>query len=306
MVGMCDTRTFPAHGTSTRLPRVQPGDFFDYVPLDPARLRLTTAIDVLIGVGATVVMVAALTGQPVLYSSSSPVMSPFTALSLFIMVAVRQARVHLETWPMVLSLAMTGLVLGGNVASMLMLAVSPPEVWQTFPYLVLTSTMTSTGLILFCSYDIVTALRETPDSAFIVDDVLIHLALVPGGLSLLGYLLSNPTYLSVHADPRVGISPLEMGFMGLYATAAILTNSRLFLWRFLASGWANRVAFALLFANQFVAPLVVALLLSKPGASGPGVELFVMLAGVVTTISFLLLQARTLRRAAPVGATPAR
>ena len=275
------------------------GDFFDFVPLEPFRLRLTTIIDALIGVGAVVVIGASILGQPVLYAAASPVMSPFTALSLLIMVAVRQARVHLDTWPMVLSLAMTGLVLGGNVASMLMLAVSPPEVWQSFPLLVLTSTMTSTGLVLFCLYDMVTAMRETPDSAFIMDDVLIHLALVPGGLSLLGYLLSNPTYLSIHADPRVGISPLEMGFLGLYAVAAILSNSRLFLWQFLASRWANRVVFALLFVNQFVAPLAVGLLLGKRGASGPGIELFVMLAGVVTTIVFLLLQARTMRRVAP-------
>ncbi len=281
---------------------MKPGDFFDYVRLEPARLRLTTAIDVLIGVGAAVVMAAWLVGHPVLYSTSSPVMSPFTALSLFIMVAVRQARLHLETWPMVLSLAMTGLVLGGNIASTLLLAVSPPEVWATFPDLVLTSAMTSTGLVLFCLYDLVTSLRETPDSAFIMDDVLIHLALVPGGLSLLGYLLGNPTYLSIHTDPRIGISPLEMGFLGLYATAALVSNPRLFLWRFLTASWANRVVFALLFVNQFVAPLVVALLLSRPGASGPGVELFVMLAGVITTISFLLLQARVMRRAVAGGA----
>jgi hypothetical protein len=275
---------------------VKPGDFFDYVPLDRTRLRLTTVIDLLLGVGAAAVMAAWLAGRPILYSMSAPVMSPFTALSIFVMVAVRQARLHLETWPMVLSLAMTGLVLGGNVSSILMLAVSPPGLWAAFPDLVLTSAMTSIGLILFCLYDLVTSLRETPESAFIMDDILIHLALVPGGLSLLGYLLGNPTYLSVHADPRVGISPLEMGFMGLYATAAIVSNPRLFLWRFLAAGWANRVAFAVLFVNQFVAPFVVALLLSKPGASGPGVELFVMLAGVVTTISFLLLQAGVMRR----------
>jgi hypothetical protein len=275
---------------------VQPGDFFDYVPLERTRLRLATAIDVLLGVGAAAIGAAWLAGHPVLYSTSAPVMSPFTALSLFLMVAVRQARLHLDTWPMVLSLAMTGLVLGGNVASILMLATSPPEIWASFPNLVLTSAMTSIGLVIFCFYDLVTALRETPESAFIMDDVLVHLALVPGGLSLLGYLLGNPTYLSVHADPRVGISPLEMVFMGLYATAAIVSNPRLFLWRFLAGGWANRVVFAVLFVNQFVAPLVVALLLSKPAASGPGVELFVMLAGVVTTIAFLLLQARVMRR----------
>ena len=156
--------------------------------------------------------------------------------------------------------------------------------------------MTSLGLVLFCLHDLVVELRDTPESAFIVDDILIHLALVPGAVSLLGYLLNNPTYLSVHADPRIGISPLEMGFMALYAACALVSNPRLFLWRFLAGGWNNRVVFAVLFANQFVAPVVVGLLLSRPGAKGPGVELYVMLAGAVATISFLLLQARVQRR----------
>jgi hypothetical protein len=223
-------------------------------------------------------------------------MSAFTAFSLLIMVGVRQARLRFEVWPMPLSLAMTGLVLGGNVSSIVMLALMPPELWASFSGMVLTSTMTSVGLVLFCLYDLVIALRETPESAFLMDDLLIHLALVPGGLSLLGYLLGNPTYLSVHADPRVGISPLEMAFLALYATAAIVSNPRLFLWRFLAAGWTNRLVFALLFANQFVAPVVVALLFSTRGAKGPGIELFVMLAGVVTTLTFLLLQARVYRR----------
>lgn len=275
-----------------------PGDFFDFVPLERARLRLTTAIDALLGAGSAVVLVAWLAGQPVFYSAAAPVMSPFTALSLFLMVAVRQAQLHLETWPMALSLAMSGLVLGGNLSSMIMLATTPAELWASFPGLVLTSVLTSIGLVTFCAYDLVIALRRTPESAFIVDDLLLHLALVPGGLSLLGYLLGNPVYLSIHADPRVGISPLEMIFMGLYAVAAVVANPRLFLWRFLASGWTSRAVFALLFANQFVAPLVVAVLLSTPGARGPGLELYVMLAGVVATMSFLLLQARHLRPAA--------
>ncbi len=277
---------------------MQPGDFFDFVPLERSRLRATTAIDVVLGAGCAVVLGAWLVGQPVFYSATSPVLSPFTALSLLLMVAVRQAQLHLETWPMALSLAMTGLVLGGNVSSMVMLAMTPAELWASFPGLVLTSVMTSAGLIVFCAYDLVVALRRTPDSAFILDDLLIHLALVPGGLSLLGYLLGNPTYLSVHADPRVGISPLEMAFLGLYAVAAVVSNPRLFLWRFLGAGWANRAVFAVLFVNQFVAPLVVALLLAKPGTSGPGIELFVMLAGVVATMAFLLLQARQAPRAA--------
>ena len=105
---------------------------------------------------------------------------------------------------------------------------------MSFSGVVLTSAMTSLGLVLFCAYDLVIAPRDTPQSPFILDDLLIHLALVPGGLSLLGYLLGNPTYLSVHGDPRVGISPLEMAFMALYAVAAVVSNPRLFLWRFLA------------------------------------------------------------------------
>jgi hypothetical protein len=181
---------------------------------------------------------------------------------------------------------------------MLLLWVMPPNLQASFPGIVLTSAMTSLGLVLFCLHDLVVELRDTPESAFILDDVLIHLALVPGAVSLLGYLLGNPTYLSVHADPRIGISPLEMGFMALYAASALVSNPRLFLWRFLASGWNNRVVFALLFVNQFVAPVVVGLLLSSPGSRGAGIELYVALAGAVATISFLLLQARVQRRPA--------
>lgn len=274
------------------------GDFFDFVPLDRTPLRATTAIDAVLGVGSLAVLIGWLTGHPILYSSTSPVMSPFTALSLLIMVVTRQARLHLETWPMVLSLAMTGLVLGGNLSSILMLATMPPELWASFPDLVLTSTMTSIGLVVFCAYDLIIELRDTPESAFIMDDLLIHLALVPGGLSLLGYLLGNPTYLSIHLDPRVGISPLEMAFLGLYAAAAVVSNPRLFLWRFLTERWSNRLVFGLLFINQFVAPLIVALLLATPDTRGPGPEIFVMFAGVTATLSFLLLQARIARRGA--------
>lgn len=280
------------------------GDFFDFVPLERTRLRATTAIDALLCAGSLVVLVAWAVGRPLLYSPVSPVMSPFTALSILIMVVTRQARLHLETWPMVLSLAMTGLVLGGNASSIVMLTTTPREIWASFPNLVLTSVMTSIGLVLFCTYDFIIELRDTPDSAFIVDDLLVHLALVPGGLSLLGYLLGNPTYLSIHADPRVGISPLEMAFLGLYAVAAVVSNPRLFLWQFLAAGWSSRLVFALLFVNQFVAPLIVALVLSAPASRGPGIEVFVMLAGVVTTMSFLLLQARGARRSALVGTQP--
>jgi hypothetical protein len=267
-------------------------------PLGASERRLATALDAAIALGSLVVMLGWFVGRPIAYSDAVPVMSPFTAFSLLIMVGVRQARLHYESWPVTQSLALTGLVLGGNVASMLLLWVMPPNLQASFPGIVLTSAMTSLGLVLFCLHDLVVELRDTPESAFILDDVLIHLALVPGGVSLLGYLLNNPTYLSVHADPRIGISPLEMGFMALYAASALVSNPRLFLWRFLASGWNNRVVFAVLFVNQFVAPVVVGLLLSKPGATGAGIELYVALAGAVATISFLLLQARVQRRPA--------
>jgi len=280
----------------------------DHLPIGTSQRRFTTAVDAVLAVAAAGVMLAWIAGSPILYTPTAPVMSAFTAFSLLIMVLVRQARIHVETWPMALSLAMTGLVLGGNVSSIVMLAMMPPRLWASFSGIVLTSTMTSIGLVLFCLYDFVIALRDTPRSAFLMDDMLIHLALVPGGVSLLGYLLGNPTYLSVHEDPRVGISLLEMAFLALYAAGAIVSNPRLFLWRFLAAGWTNRLVFAGLFVNQFVAPVLVALLLPTPGSRGPGVELFVMLAGVVTTLSFLLLQARVAARSAgpdrPRTATP--
>lgn len=282
-----------------------PDDFpSDHAPIGASRRQSTTAIDAVLAVAACGVMLAWLVGSPLFYSPAAPVMSAFTAFSLLLMVLVRQARLHLATWPIALSLAMTGLVLGGNVSSIVMLAMTPPELWASFPGIVLTSTMTSVGLVLFCAYDLVVALRDTPQSAFILDDLLIHLALVPGGLSLLGYLLGNPTYLSVHADQRVGISLLEMAFMALYAASAVISNPRLFLWRFLADSWTNRFVFAGLFANQFVAPVVVALLFARPGSRGPGIELFVMLAGVVTTMTFLLLQARVARRQPVPGTVP--
>ena len=270
----------------------------DSAPLAAPQRRLTTLLDAALVVGSSVVLLAWIVGRPILYEAASPVMSAFTALSLLLMALVRQARLHVGTWPMALSLAMSGLVLGGNVSSIVMLAFLPPELWASFSGVVLTSTMTSIGLILFCLHDLAVELRETPESLFLLDDVLIHLALVPGGVSLLGYLLGNPTYLSVHADPRVGISPLEMAFLATYAASAILSNPRLFLWRFLAAGWTNRLVFAGLFANQFVAPVVAALLFSERSPRGPGIELFAMLGGVVATLTFLLLQARLQRRRA--------
>jgi len=257
-----------------------------------AMLKLARALDALVLVGTTAVVIAWFVGHPILYSETQPVVSVFTAVSLLVLILVRLARTCLATWPLSLGLAMVGLVLGGNLSSIVMLATMPPGLLRAFPDIVVTSIMTSAGLILFCLYEGVIILRETPRTAFILDDILLHLALVPGGLSLLGYLLDNPGYLGIQEDPRVGISPLEMGFMGAFAIGAVVLNPRLFLWQFLSTGWANRLIFAGLFANQFVAPLMVAYIVGAPRSEGPGVELFVMLGGVVATLSFLLLQAR--------------
>ena len=270
----------------------------DIVSLTPLERRITTAIDVTVVAGSLAVILAWVLGRPILYTPSAPVMSPFTAFSLLVLALVRQARIHADDWPVSLNFAMTGLVLGGNVSSIITLSMMPPDLLRSFSGIVLTSVMTSVGLVIFCLYDFAIVLRETPESPWLTDDMLLHLALAPGGVSLLGYLLGNPTYLSVHVDPRVGISLLEIVFMALYATGAVLSNPRLFLWRFLAAGWSNRAVFAGLFANQFVAPFVVAMLFSSRGAKGPGIELFVMLAGVMATMSFLILQASVQRRRA--------
>jgi len=253
--------------------------------------RVVTVLDGALVLATAAVIVSWIVGRPILYVPDAPVVSPFTAFSLLLLAGVRLCRMHLSTWPAPLSLAMIGLVLSGNASSLLMLLTAPPDFMHAFPDIVITSIMTSVGLVLFGLYDLFVVLRKTPQSVFLVDDALLHLALVPGGLSLIGYLTGNPLYLSIGEDPRVGISPVEMAFMGSYAVGAVLSNPRLFLWQFLAAGWGNRVTFAILFANQFIAPVVVAYAFTNPEPSGPGVELFVLLAGVLATLSFLLFQA---------------
>lgn len=255
------------------------------------RLLATTILESILLVAALAVMILWLLGQPLFYSETRPVMSLFTALSLFIMAGSRLARRLLYGWPTALTLALLGIVIGGNMSSMLMQTGAADLLGKSFANIVFTSVMTSLGLILFCFYELLIVLRETPQSAFILDDILLHLALVPGGISLLGYLLANDAYLSTGNDARVGISLLEMCFMATYAVTAVLSNRLLFLWQFLAKSWANRFIFIAFFVNQFVAPLAVALLLVESSHQGVGIELFVMLAGVIATLSFLLLQA---------------
>ncbi len=277
-------------------------------PPDSLPAKLTAVLEVILLLASATAVLLWLMGMPLFYADGEPVLSVFTALSLLLLVIVRLARKFLFGWPTALSLALIGAVLGGNLSSMLMLTSMPPGLMRSFPDVVMTSVFTSLGLLLFCLYELLIVLRETPRSTFILDDILLHLALVPGGLSLLGYLFGNPLYLSVGEDPRVGISPLEMMFMGTYAVTAVLSNRQLFLWQFLAAGWINRLIFAALFANQFIAPVITAYAFSTglESGGGPGIELFVLLAGVIATLTFLVIQAYLHTRSRESAPAPSR
>ncbi len=221
-----------------------------------------------------------------LYSPHSPVISPFTAFSLLLMSGGRLALRHLTAFPMLLTMSWLGITIGGNISSILVQWMFPTLITDTFPHLVPTSIMTSGGLIIFCCYELLVILRKTPQQAFILDDILLHLALVPGGMSLLGHALGNPYYISSNYDPRVGINLLEMIFMAAFALSSALNNHELFLWSFLKEKLSNRLIFITLFINQYMAPVVVAWLINSQGP-GAGLELFIMLGGVFATLMFL-------------------
>ncbi|MCB1160241.1 MAG: hypothetical protein KDK45_22250, partial [Leptospiraceae bacterium] len=148
--------------------------------------------------------------KPLFYTASGPVMSIFTALSLCILSGIRLAKRFLFGWPMTTTLGLMVFVMGGNISSVLMMTSFPHILADTQSSIVMTSVFTSLGILLFGSYELLLIIRKTPKHIFILDDILIHLALVPGGLSLLGHLLNNPAYISLGIDPRVGISLLEM------------------------------------------------------------------------------------------------
>ncbi len=255
--------------------------------------KIARILDWGILIGSVVVIFAWLIGKPLFYSTSEPVMSIFTAISLLILSFVRLATKRLYLWPFTLSVAFLLIVAGGNLSSIMMLTSAAKVFVGQSSSIVMTSVFTSIALILFCTYELLVLARKTPKSIFIIDDILIHLALVPGALSLIGYLYKNPTYLSMDADPRVGISLLEMFFMAALALAVILSNPNLFLWEFLKGSLTNKIVFAVLFINQYVAPLVY-LYVSDPTASpksGLGLEVFIMFGGVIATLGFLILQA---------------
>jgi hypothetical protein len=234
-----------------------------------------------------------LTGQGLFHSEDSPVMSVFTSVSIFVMAGCRLAEKYLVGWSKPMTLALVGMVAGGNASSILMLLLVPELILVSFPSLVPTSILTSFGLICFCLYEIFILLRKSPRSGLIIDDILLHLALMPGMLSLLGQVLGVPAYMGITVDPRSGVGLLEMAFMGTFATYAVASNPNLFMWDFLARKAANRLIFGLLFVNQYVAPMLVGLAAAR-GAEfygQPGIEFFVLLAGFVTTLGFLIVNA---------------
>lgn len=255
--------------------------------------KIAKILDIIIFGGSIIVICAWLLGMPLFYTPDGPVMSIFTAISLFFIAGIRLAKRYLFLWPFTLSLAFLVIVGGGNLSSLMMLLSAPKIHVNSNSPIVMTSIFTSIGLILFSTYELLVYLRKTPKNVFILDDILIHLALVPGELSLLGHLFNNPTYLSMGIDPRVGISILEMCFMATLVTSTVLANKNLFLWQFLKGGPGNLIIFAALFANQYLAPLLYLFVFGKdPLSKEPyGAELFIMLGGVFATLGFLIIQA---------------
>lgn len=255
--------------------------------------KASIVIDGLVLILSAVTFFYWFSGHGLFYSENSPVLSPFTSLSIAMMTLVRVAGRHLHTWSKPMSLALLGLVACGNLTSIWVHWISPELFLKTIPELVTTSPMTSVGLILFCCYEILFVLRETPKTAFILDDILLHLALFPGGLSLLGHWLGVSAYTSNPMDPRVGISPLEMVLMASFTVAALLSNPNLFLWTFLKKGLSNKFIFALFFINQYVAAFLFGFFFRSPQTPTDqvGLEFYIMLAGVLTTLLFLTQQA---------------
>ncbi len=262
--------------------------------------KLAIILDFIILGGSLVAMGAWILGTPLFYDTNGPVMSIFTAISIFMIVGIRLATRYLYLWPFTMSIAFLLIVGGGNLSSILMLAYTPTVHIKTSSSLVMTSIFTSLGIVFFCIYEILVYLRKTPKNVFILDDILIHLALVPGELSLIGHLFNNPTYLSVGMDPRVGISILEMCFMAALAASTVIANKNLFLWQFLKGGVGNQVIFSALFANQYIAPILYLSFVGK-SSDAYGTELFILLAGVFATLGFLLIQAYNQNKDLPVS-----
>jgi hypothetical protein len=261
--------------------------------------KLAVKLNFLVFGGSIICIVAWIFGMPLFYDPNGPVMSIFTAISLFIISGNRLAKRYFALWPFTQSIAFLLIVGGGNLSSLLMLVSAPKVHINSSSSLVMTSIFTSVGFIFFSVYEILYTLRKTPKSKFILDDILIHLALVPGELSLIGHLFNNPTYLSMGLDPRVGISILEMCFMAALAASTIFANQSLFLWQFLKGGISNQTIFSIFFANQYIAPVLYLLFFGADFHNQTyGAELFIMIGGVLATLGFLVSQSYAQNRLA--------
>ena len=105
---------------------------------DGLAFRFSVILDALLLLGAVFVCIMWIANRPLFYVEDGPVMSIFTAFSLLLMAGARLARKLLFGWPTALTLAVIGLVLGGNVSSMLIHLSMPPELLGSFN-IVLTS-----------------------------------------------------------------------------------------------------------------------------------------------------------------------
>ena len=242
-----------------------------------------------------------ITGEGLFYNPAEATLSPFTSISILLMTGSRLALKYISTWPTPLTLALLVIVIGGNVSSIMVQWMVPKLILDTFPELVPTSILTSFGIICYAAYEILIIFRRTPKSALILDDILLHLALVPGGLSLLGHVTFNHYYISSQVDPRIGIGFIETFLMGSYAVSATIQNRHLFLWTFLRRK-QNQIIFSILFLNQYVLPIFVGLKSAQVATYGLGLDLFVMLAGVLATLLFLSFQAYAVRHPATSAA----
>lgn len=234
-----------------------------------------------------------ISGKGLFYNAQGPNLSPLTSFSLVLMVIARLASRYISTWSHPMTLALLGLVSCGNMSSLLVHMTVPELFLQAAPGLVPTSIMTSLGLVLLCLYEILVELRPSPRTAFILDDVLLHLALFPGGLSLLGYLIGVEAYRSSSLDPRVGVSFVEIILMAAFTLSSVLSNPNLFLWAFLKKSKGNILVFSMLFINQYVVAFLFGFFLRSPALSSKeyGIEFYIMLAGVMTTLVFLAFSA---------------
>ena len=78
-----------------------------------------------------------------------------------------------DTWSKPMSLALLGIVACGNLSSIWVQALVPELFLNSLPNVVPTSIMTSIGIMTFCFYDILILFRKTPQTAFILDDILL-------------------------------------------------------------------------------------------------------------------------------------